>query len=158
YKNDFRCKYKQNLKCPWGAIKILKAMNLLKDDLKTSETAIATDKARQFLISHDIAEANYPRKKPRSNQWFLFGFPRGLRCDILELTGALVDAGCSKQNPNLKKALKYILGKKNSEGLWKMEYSLNGKMLVDVEKKNKPSKWITYFALKTLKCSNYITI
>jgi len=37
-----------------------------------------------------------------------------------------------------------------------MEYSLNGRMLVDIEKKNKPSKWITYFALKTLYNSKYL--
>jgi len=39
-----------------------------------------------------------------------------------------------------------------------MEYSLNGKMLVDIEKNNKPSKWISYFALKSFIKSKFRSI
>jgi len=158
YKNDFRCRYKQNLKCPWGATKILKALNLLPESLKGNDSIKTLEKAKKFLISHDIAEANYPRKKTRSSRWFHLSFPRGIWSDILELTGALVDAGCNKKNSNIKKALDYIMCKKNSKNRWRMEYSLNGKMPVDVEKKNNESKWITYFALKTLVKSNFLKI
>lgn len=158
YKNDFRCRYKQNLKCPWGATKVLKALNLLPESIKGNDSVKTVEKAKKFLISHDISEANYPRKKSRSGRWFLFGFPRGIWSDILELTGALVDSGCNKKNSNLKKALGYIMYKKNVNNRWRMEYSLNGKMPVDVEKKNMESKWVTYFALKTLVKSNFIKI
>jgi len=68
----------------------------------------------------------------------------------------LVDAGCSKNISNLKAALKYISSKRQKDGTWKMEFTLNGRMLVDIEKKNKPSKWVTFFALKTLLKSGYI--
>jgi len=156
YRTDYRCKYWQNFKCPWGTVKILKAFNLIPQEKRDEAVLSTINKAIKFLLSHNIVEAKYPSKKPRSSQWFLFGFPRGYQSDILELTSALVDAGCSKNVANLKAALKYIFAKRQKDGTWKMEFTLNGRMLVDIEKKNKPSKWITFFALKTLLKSGYI--
>jgi hypothetical protein len=156
YRESFRCKYKQNLKCPWGAIKILKAYNLMPVKYINEETQATVKKALDFLVRYEIVEANYPRKKKRSNHWFMFSYPRSYQSDILELVSGIVDAGCDKHSHNVKRALNYILSKRLPDGTWKMEYSLNGRMLVDIEKKNKPSKWITYFALKTLYNSKYL--
>ncbi len=156
YRESFRCKFRQNLRCPWGAIKILKAYNLIPDKYIDEKTESTKKNALDFLVKYDIVEAAYPRKKNKSNHWLMFGFPRSYQSDILELVSAVVDAGCGKDSHNVKKALDYILSKRLSDGKWKMEYSLNGRMLVDIEKKNKPSKWITYFALKTLYKSRYL--
>lgn len=156
YRESFRCKYRQNLRCPWGAIKILKAYNLIPDKYIDEKTESTKKKALDFLIKYDIVEAAYPRKKNKSNHWSMFGFPRSYQSDILELVSAVVDAGCGGDSHNVKKALDYILSKRLSDGTWNMEYSLNGRMLVDIEKKNKPSKWITYIALKTLYKSRYL--
>jgi len=60
----------------------------------------------------------------------------------------------TKKNLNGKKV--NILLKRLLDGPWKMEYLLNSRMLVDIEKKNKSSKWITYSALKTLYKSRYL--
>ncbi len=158
FRNDFRCKYRQQLKCPWGIAKIIRALNSIPLENRNESVSKTIGKATKFLLSHDIVEANYPRKKEKSGQWTSFGFPRGSQSDILEITQILVDAGCSKQNSNLKNALKYINDKKLDGWKWKMESSLNGRMLVDIEKKNKPSKWITYFALKTLSKSKFISL
>ena len=156
YRESFRCKYRQNLRCPWGAVKILKAYNLIPKRYIDEKVNLTKKKALDFLIKYDIVEANYPRKKKRSNHWFMFGYPRSYSSDILELVSAVVDAGCSMKSRNVKKALDYIFSKRLSDGRWKMEYSLNGRMLVNIEKKNKPSKWITYLALKTLYRSKYL--
>ncbi|OFW51353.1 MAG: hypothetical protein A2163_11390 [Actinobacteria bacterium RBG_13_35_12] len=156
YRESFRCKYRQNLRCPWGAIKILKAYNLVPEKYVDEKLESTKKKALDFLVKYDIVEANYPRKKDRSNNWFMFGYPRSYNSDILELVTVVVDAGCSKNSRNVRRALDYILSKRLPDGTWKMEYSLNGRMLVDIEKKNKPSKWITYFALKTLYRSKYL--
>lgn len=158
YRESFRCRRRQNLRCPWGAIKILKSYNLIPQKYINEEVESTKKKALDFLVRYSIIEANYPRRKKRSNQWFLFGFPRGYSCDILELVSAVVDAGCDKNSRNVKKALEYILSKRMPDGKWKMEYSLNGRMLVDIEKKNRPSKWITYIALKALYKSKYLDI
>ena len=70
----------------------------------------------------------------------------------------LVDAGVNTNITNIKKALDLINSKREPEGSWKLEYSLNGRMLVDIEHKNKPSKWITYMALKSLYNSNFLKL
>jgi hypothetical protein len=158
FRNDFRCKYKHQLKCPWGIAKIIKALNNIPFNNRSENIHKTLNKATKFLLSHDIVEANYPRKKEKSRQWSLFGFPRGFQSDILEISQTLVDAGCSKQNANIKNAMKYIHDKKLKDWKWKLEFSLNGLMLVDIEKKNKPSKWITYFAIKTLLKSKFLSI
>ncbi|OGO41745.1 MAG: hypothetical protein A2W36_02715 [Chloroflexi bacterium RBG_16_58_14] len=49
--------------------------------------------------------------------------------------------------------LPFILGKQDSQGHWKLEHAINGKMWVDIEKQGQPSKWITLRALRVLKSS-----
>ena len=158
FRENFRCKYRQNLKCPWGAIKILKAFNLIAPKKSTGDILNTKKMASDFLVRYNISNANYPRRKKRSGHWFTFGFPRGYRSDILELVSVLVDAGVNINSTNIKKALDLINSKRGPEGRWKLEYSLNGRMLVDIEHKNKPSKWITYMALKSLYNSNYLKL
>jgi len=36
-----------------------------------------------------------------------------------------------------------VESRRGADGRWKLDDSLNGKMLADVEKKGRPSKWIT---------------
>jgi hypothetical protein len=50
----------------------------------------------------------------------------------------------------LEKPLRAIKSKMTAEGRWILESSLNGKMLVDVEEKGKPSRWLTCFAWHVL--------
>jgi len=153
--NNFRCRYRQNLNCPWGATKILKALNCIPAELSDEKVFKTKKTAISFLLKYNIVKAAYPRKKNRSSQWFKFGYPRSYQSDILEVVTALVDAGCGKKNGNILSALDYIHSKRLAGGVWKMEFSLNGRMLVDIKKKGKPSKWVTYLALKTLVKSGY---
>jgi hypothetical protein len=62
---------------------------------------------------------------------------------------ALAEAGAT-YDPVMDEALDHIESKRRADGRWKMETSLNGKMLADVEKKGAPSKWITLQALTVL--------
>jgi hypothetical protein len=62
------------------------------------------------------------------------------------LTG-LLTAG----DPRLKNAIAWMLSKQDERGCWLMEYTYNGKMLVEFEEKKKPSKWVTLRVLKVLK-------
>lgn len=156
YDGSFRCKYRQNLRCPWGAVKILRAYKFIPGRSENEKAAFTRKKASEFLVKYNIVEANYPRRKNRSKHWSMFGFPRSYQSDILEVVFSIVDAGCSRSNKNLKNALEYIYSRRLSDGSWKMDFSLNGRMLVDIERKNKPSKWITYLALRTLYKSNYL--
>lgn len=82
--------------------------------------------------------------------WLKFGFPSHYTSDILEAMYALALLDIP-MTPHLNRPLQVIQDNMTPEGMWMMDRSLNGKMWVDVEEKGKPSKWITYFALYTLK-------
>lgn len=82
--------------------------------------------------------------------WKRFGFPRSYNPDMLEAMWALAEAG-AKYDPAMNDALEHIESKRLPDGRWKMDDSLNGKMLANVEKKGKPSKWITLRAMRVLK-------
>jgi hypothetical protein len=62
---------------------------------------------------------------------------------------ALAESG-TPMSAALERPLKIIESKRSPEGKWVMENSLNGKMWVDVETLGKPSKWLTFYALRVL--------
>jgi hypothetical protein len=69
--------------------------------------------------------------------------------DILELL--LIFKRLNLQDPRLQEALDILKSKRLEEGGLKLENSFNGRMLVTVEQKGRPSKWITLRALEVLK-------
>ena len=85
-----------------------------------------------------------------SSTWFKLGFPLSYWSDVLEITSVLVDLGYG-DDPCLESAIQFILGKQDEQGRWKLENTMN-RMWVDIEKKGKPSKWVTLRALRVLKC------
>jgi hypothetical protein len=113
--------------------------------------AQAIEQGTDFLLSHDPAVADYPTRlgdKP-SSDWFKFGYPLGYTSDVLQNLEVLAALG-QASDPRLANALEFVKSKQDQQGRWKMQYSLNGKMWVDIEKKGAPSKWITLRALRVL--------
>jgi hypothetical protein len=86
--------------------------------------------------------------KPKQG-WLKFGLPLHYNSDVLEAMYALAESG-TPMSAALERPLHVIESKRSPEGKWVMENSLNGKMWVDVEKLGKPSKWLTYYALRVL--------
>ena len=112
--------------------------------------AIAT--GSEFLLSRDPAVADYPMgyaDKP-SQSWFRFGYPIAYVTDVLQTLEVLTALGYGG-DARLRPALDLLLSKRDKQGRWRMEYSYNGKMWVDVERKGEPSKWVTLRALRVLK-------
>ena len=102
------------------------------------------DKAKaRFLAENGLGEL-----EPNAT-WTRFGFPLNWSSDILEAMFALATIG-TPISPQLKGPLQAILDKRGSDGLWRLEKSLNGQMWVDVEEMGQPSKWITFFAMLVL--------
>jgi hypothetical protein len=110
-----------------------------------------------FLLSHDLATANFPFTERISSNWFKFGFPLNYWSDILETADVLVNLGYGN-DPRLAKVFQLILSKQDDQGRWKLENSLNGKMWVDIECKKQPSKWITLRALRVLKRAGQVLV
>ncbi len=144
------CGVNQNQPCGWGAVKALKGLNAVPPEMRTPAWQRAVQAGVDLLLSRDPAKADYPYSERVSSTWFKLGFPLSYWSDVLEIIAVLVDAGCGS-DPRLENALKFILDKQDAQGRWKMENSLNGKMWADIEKKGKPSKWVTLRALRVLR-------
>lgn len=111
---------------------------------------------RQKGTSFAAFKADYLRRHPIGPQewgpkqgWLRFGFPHSYNPDLLQALLALAELG-GGHHPALDEPLDRIEAKRGPDGRWRMESSLNGKMLADVERKGRPSKWITLHALTVL--------
>jgi hypothetical protein len=147
---ELACRWRSHLACPWGAVKLLSAFVEIPPESRTKAIEEAMAYCARFLLRHDLSTAAYPRAGKRSALWFKFGFPRSLNSDILETSYILARAGYAKDR-RLGKAVDYILTKQDELGRWKMEYSMNGRMLADIESKGEASRHLTLRALYLLK-------
>ena len=145
----FACAVNQGQPCGWGATKAMKAMLAVPPRQRTPASRHAIEDGAEFLLSRDPAVADYPYTGRVSSSWFKFCFPLSYWCDVLEAAAVLVELGYG-DDPRLRNALRHILSKQDSQGRWRLENTLNGKMWVDIEQKGQPSKWITLRALRVL--------
>jgi hypothetical protein len=148
----FACGINQGQPCGWGATKALKALTAVSPDHRTPPVQRAIEAGGEFLLSRDPAVADYPYTERVSPTWFKFGFPLSYWSDVLETAAVLVELGYGG-DARLDHAIQFIQRKQDAQGRWKLENSLNGKMWVDIEKRGKPSKWVTLRALRVLKLS-----
>lgn len=148
----FLCAANNQLPCAWGAVKALLALSKVPEPVRTPAMRAAIDVGLEFLLGHDPSLADYPYgygTKP-SGSWFKFGYPIGYVTDVLQNLETLTALGYGG-DPRLANALELILDKQDGQGRWKLEYTYQGKMWMDVEKKGQPSKWVTLHALRVLK-------
>lgn len=149
----FGCGYNKKQPCGWGANKALRALGAVPRDLRTPEVQQAINAGLDFLFSCDPATAEYPYTRQVSSSWFKFSFPLSYRSDVLETASVLVNLGCG-DDQRLANLVNLIRSKADEQGRWTMETSLNGKLWVDIEEKDKPSKWVTLRALQVLSKTN----
>ncbi len=148
----FCCGLNAKKPCAWGAVNVLSAFSALPEEARTPLIHRAIDAGLEFLLSKDPAVADYPMGygvKP-SRRWFSFGFPLFWVADVLHNLEVLTSFAYGSDR-RLSAAMELVLGKQDQLGRWKMEYSYNGKSLVDIEEKGQPSKWVTLRALRVLK-------
>ncbi|NIM96349.1 MAG: nitrogen fixation protein NifH [Anaerolineales bacterium] len=144
----FACSANLAQPCGWGANKTLRALLSIPPEERSAEQQRALGVGAEFLLGRDPAQADYPCTDRVSSTWFKFGFPLSYWSDVLETTAVLVEMGYG-DDPRLKNAIEYILGKQDDQGRWKMENTLN-RMWVPIEEKKVPSKWVTLRALRVL--------
>jgi len=145
----FVCSANYGLPCGWGAVRVLWALNAVPSEGRTPVLQAAIKASIDFLLSYNVARADYPYQERISSSWFKFGYPLGYVTDVLLNLEALTEAGIV-DDPRLNDAVGLFLSKQDDLGRWPLEYSYNGKMWVDVEKKGQPSKWVTLRAVRVL--------
>lgn len=146
----FACGVNQGQPCGWGAAKAMKALLIIPPKQRTPAIQQAIEVGAEFLLSRDPVVADYPYSERVSSSWFKFGFPLSYWSDVLEVAAVLAQLGYG-HDPRLSNALDYILSKQDRQGRWRLENTLNSRMWVSIERRGRPSKWITLRALRLLK-------
>ena len=108
--------------------------------LKGAERPAARER---FLAEH---EPLHYREKPG---WLRFGFPLSYNSDALESLLALAGVGETRR-PEYEPAIELVESTADTEMRWALRTTFNGKMLADVEERGRPSKWLTWRALRVL--------
>ncbi|MGD2143956.1 MAG: nitrogen fixation protein NifH [Anaerolineae bacterium] len=145
----FACGVNEGQPCAWGANKAIRALLAVPSHQRTPAMERAIEAGAGFLLSRDPSVADYPYTKRVSSTWFKLGFPLSYWSDVLETATVLVEAGYGT-DLRLRNVLELVLSRQDDQGRWKLQNSLNGKMWADIEKKGKPSKWVTLRALRVL--------
>lgn len=147
---DFACGDNRQQPCAWGATKALKALLAVPPHRRTPLVERALAQGAQFLLRYDLAQANYPATERVSAAWFTLGFPLSYWSDVLETLAVLAALGYGG-DARLAAAYRWLLGKQDGQGRWRLEHTLNGKVWADIERKGQPSKWVTLRALRVIK-------
>jgi hypothetical protein len=146
----FVCGINDGQPCAWGADKAIRALLAIPPESRTAAVTRALEIGADFLLSRDPADADYPYSNRVSGKWFRFGLPLSYQSDVLETVENLVDLGYGADS-RLDRAFDLILSKRDGQGRWPLEDSLNGRTWTRIEAKGKPSKWVTLRALRTLR-------
>ncbi len=151
---SFACGPNAGLPCAWGAVKAMLSFSKVPPSLRTKRISAAIDQGVEFLLGCDPAVADYSfgyGDKP-SSSWFKLGYPLAYVADVLQNLEVLATLGQARDE-RLSHALQLIESKQDEQGRWKLEYSYNGKTWFNIERKGRPSKWITLRALRVLKAA-----
>jgi len=135
--------------CFMGIVKPLKALAEIPLDQRSPEVQTAIQNAVDFLGLHHIYKRSHDLAQVAKPAWLSFGFPLMWNTDVLEMALVLTHLGCNQSW--LEDAISLILSKQCSDGRWLLESTYNGRFQVNVERKDRPSKWVTLRALQVLK-------
>lgn len=153
----FSCGVNDKLPCGWGATKAMNALVSVPPERRTRLIQRAIEQGAEFLLRYDLAKADYPYSDTISANWFKLGFPFSYWSDVLETLAVLVKLGYGG-DARLAQTYHWLLDKQDKQGRWKLQNSLNGKMWIDIEKRGKPSKWVTLRALRVIKAMEDTTV
>jgi hypothetical protein len=147
---EYECVYNADLPCAWGVVKLLRLMAAIPSGQQSPVVTASIERGVSFLLSYDLARANFPSSEAVSPEWFRFGFPRGYQSDILETLDTLARLGCAP-HPRLEAAVDFVLGKQRPDGRWDSEFVTPRARALGIDREGQPSKWITLRALRVLK-------
>jgi len=148
----FVCSANNQQACAWGAVPALDALRRIPPRSRSASVRRALQTGVEFLFSRDPAVADYPMgwaAKPNTS-WFKFGYPMGYVTDVLRTAEVLVGLGYGR-DPRLAPLRDLVLGKRQPDGRWRLEYDYTGKTWFTLGPKRQPNKWITLRALRVLK-------
>jgi hypothetical protein len=135
--------------CHMGVVKALKALAEIPVDKRSENVNATIKRGAEYMLKHHVYKRSHDLSRVAKSDWLRFGFPLMWNTDALEILGILTRLGY--RDERMQEAVDLVVSKQDDEGRWKLENTFNGRFLVNIEQKGKPSKWITLNALKVLR-------
>ena len=137
--------------CYMGATKILKAFSTIHKVYSINKINQIISRESEKILENQVFKylKNLDGSRKDKAGWKRFGFPLFYQADALEVMLTLTRLGI--HDKRMIDSIKLIEDTQQKDGTWTLKNSFNGKMWIDIEVKNKPSKWITLRALTVLK-------
>lgn len=135
--------------CHMGAGKALKALAEIPSSARSAQVQRAIDQAVEYFLKHHIFKKSHDLSKVSKPGWLKFGFPLMYQDDALEILEIM--AKLKVKDRRLDDAVGLVERKRMDDGRWILESTFNGRFVADIERKGKPSKWITLKAMQVLK-------
>ncbi len=135
--------------CLMGVIKALNALAEIPQRARSSEVKRTIGEAAEFLLQHRLFKRSHDPARAVKLKWLKFGFPTIWDSDALDVLLLLARLGY--RDPRMEEAVELVLEKQDEQGRWRLENTFNGRFQVDIEKRGKPSKWVTLTALRALR-------
>jgi len=147
YRKNDNCLGKHS--CHMGVVKALKALAEIPEDRRNKKVRETIANGAEYMLIHHIHKRSHQLSKVSKPGWLRFGFPRMYNTDVLEILGIITALGYKDRR--MQEAVDLVVSKQDRQGRWKLEDTFNGRFQVNIERKDKPSKWITLNALRVLK-------
>jgi len=135
--------------CHMGVVKALKALGEIPADKRSKDVKNTIEKGAEYMLKHRIHKRSHDLKRVSKLEWLQFGFPLMWNTDALEVLGILTKLGY--RDRRMQEAMDLVISKQDDHGRWRLERTFNGRFQVNIERKGKPSKWVTLNALRALK-------
>jgi hypothetical protein len=133
------CGRYQHQDCLWGAIAALNGLAVLPAEMRSRKSERVVEKLAEALL-----DAQYDLEGEHK-RWLTFSVPRGW--DLLSALKALGANGYA-QDVRFIRLLELLLDRQDDQGRWNCG---SVSRTWPIEKRNRPSKWITLDALRVLK-------
>lgn len=139
--------------CFQASIKALLALTDLPPAERGKPMQRAIDRAAAFFLQHRLFRRDHHGFDVAKPGHLKLRFPMGWHTDALDMLDGVTAAGVTDDR-RLADALAVVLSKQDADGRWPLEETFpvsgSGAMLCEIEKKGRPSKWITLRALRVL--------
>ena len=148
---EWRCALNADLPCAWGAARALWGFGHIPPNGRSSAVEEAIDSGVRFLGRFKLCDGDYPSSGARHGMWSRANFPLFYQADVLFTLRALADVGRIDDVPAFREAVTWLENRRRSDGRWNGASPYGSRMWTQLEKRRRPSKWVTWQALYVLK-------